>query len=149
MRSPKPKRTAIVVAAICAVTAACAVSSAQAAQSNGSNGNKNQRKQNRKQLRLLNEQQKRPNVIVIETDDQNVTDTSVMANTLALLGSRGTTFANSYVSYPLCCPSRATFLTGQYAHNNGPMRSGRSTTSTRWPFGCATRSTGRRWWAST
>ena len=42
-----------------------------------------------------------------------------MRHTLALLGARGTTFRNSYVTYPLCCPSRATQLTGQYAHNHG------------------------------
>ena len=58
-------------------------------------------------------------MIVIDTDDMNVTDMFVMQKTLALLGARGTTFQNSYVSYPLCCPSRATFLTGQYAHNHG------------------------------
>jgi N-acetylglucosamine-6-sulfatase len=79
----------------------------------------NQRRQRIEQLRRLNAQQKRPNVIVIETDDQNVTDMFVMQNTLNLLAARGTTFSNSYVSYPLCCPSRATFLTGQYSHNNG------------------------------
>jgi arylsulfatase A-like enzyme len=38
---------------------------------------------------------------------------------MRLLARRGTTFANSYVSFPLCCPSRATFLTGQYSHNHG------------------------------
>ena len=35
-----------------------------------------------------------------------------------LLTDRGTTFDSSYVSFALCCPSRATFLTGQYAHNH-------------------------------
>ena len=58
-------------------------------------------------------------MIVIDTDDMNFTDMFVMQKTLALLGAGGTTFQNSYVSYPLCCPSRATFLTGQYAHNHG------------------------------
>ena len=57
-------------------------------------------------------------MVVIDTDDMNVTDLFVMRNTLSLLAAHGTTFRNSYVSYPLCCPSRATFLTGQYAHNH-------------------------------
>ncbi len=73
------------------------------------------------ELRRLNKTQKRPNVIVIATDDQNVTDMFVMQQTLGLLGGRGATFTNSFVSYPLCCPSRATFLTGQYAHNHGVL----------------------------
>ena len=42
----------------------------------------------------------------------------VMPRTRRLLGKRGVTFANALASYPLCCPSRATFLTGQYAHNH-------------------------------
>ena len=33
----------------------------------------------------------------------------------------GTTFANSFVSLSLCCPSRATLLTGRYAHNHGVL----------------------------
>jgi N-acetylglucosamine-6-sulfatase len=73
------------------------------------------------QQRRANALQKRPNVIVIDTDDMNATDLFVMRNTLGLLAGKGTTFKNSYVSYPLCCPSRATFLTGQYAHNHGVL----------------------------
>ena len=43
-----------------------------------------------------------------------------MPKTRRLLGgARGTTFRNSFVSYSLCCPSRTTFLTGQYSHNHG------------------------------
>ena len=64
-----------------------------------------------------NRAQKRPNVIVIETDDQS-NSLRGMNNVARLLASKGTTFANSYAAYPLCCPSRATFLTGQYSHNN-------------------------------
>jgi arylsulfatase A-like enzyme len=39
--------------------------------------------------------------------------------TRRLIGAAGVSFRRSFVSYPVCCPSRATFLTGQYAHNNG------------------------------
>ena len=42
-----------------------------------------------------------------------------MPNTLNLIAKRGETFNRYYVSYPLCCPSRVSLLTGRYAHNNG------------------------------
>ena len=63
----------------------------------------------------------RPNVIVILTDDQTVSQLSAkaMPKTLAQLGDRGTSFSSSIVSSPLCCPSRAGFLTGDYPHNSG------------------------------
>ncbi|MGH3327642.1 MAG: sulfatase family protein [Streptomycetales bacterium] len=61
----------------------------------------------------------RPNILLIETDDQTVESLRVMDNVRRLLVRRGTTFTNSYVSWPLCCPSRATVLTGQHAHNHG------------------------------
>ena len=65
--------------------------------------------------------QTRPNVLVLMTDDQNLESVRVMANVRGLLAANGTTFANNFVSYSLCCPSRATFLTGQYAHNHGVL----------------------------
>lgn len=61
----------------------------------------------------------RPNVVVVMTDDQTFEDMAAMPRTRRLIGDAGATFTRSYVSYPLCCPSRATFLTGQYAHNSG------------------------------
>jgi arylsulfatase A-like enzyme len=61
----------------------------------------------------------RPNVVMIMTDDQRVADMDVLARTRALIGDQGTTFANSFATFPLCCPSRSTYLTGQYAHNHG------------------------------
>ena len=61
----------------------------------------------------------RPNVVVIMTDDQTLSDLETMPRTQSLIGDAGTAFDRSYVSYPLCCPSRATYLTGQYAHNHG------------------------------
>ena len=44
-----------------------------------------------------------------------------MDNVNSLIGGQGTTFTNSFVNFSLCCPSRATFLTGQYAHNHGVL----------------------------
>ena len=60
-----------------------------------------------------------PNVVVLMTDDQTVDDVRVMKSTERLFANRGVIFTNSFASFPLCCPSRATFLTGQYAHNHG------------------------------
>jgi arylsulfatase A-like enzyme len=61
----------------------------------------------------------RPNVVVVMTDDQDTRSMEVMQQTQSVLGAEGTTFRNSFATYPLCCPSRATFFTGQYAHNHG------------------------------
>jgi N-acetylglucosamine-6-sulfatase len=63
--------------------------------------------------------ERRPNVVVLMTDDQTVESIRVMRGVRRTLTERGTTFSRSFVSFPLCCPSRATFLTGQYAHNHG------------------------------
>jgi arylsulfatase A-like enzyme len=59
-----------------------------------------------------------PNVVVVMTDDQALATMRGMPLTRRLIGDAGTTFHDAFVSFPLCCPSRATFLTGQYAHNN-------------------------------
>ncbi|HEY2334476.1 MAG TPA: sulfatase [Solirubrobacterales bacterium] len=70
----------------------------------------------------------RPSFVVIQTDDQTLDELyasfgqpklQAMPNTLNLIAKRGETFNNYYVSYPLCCPSRVSLLTGRYAHNNG------------------------------
>lgn len=63
----------------------------------------------------------RPNVVVVMSDDQTVESLRVMSNVNALIAREGATFANSFASFPLCCPSRATFITGQYGHNHTIM----------------------------
>src|SRR3712207_6676183 len=37
------------------------------------------------------------------------------------IGAEGATFTNFYSSFPLCCPARATLLSGQYPHNHGVL----------------------------
>jgi len=59
-----------------------------------------------------------PNILVIETDDQTVEDMAALPRVRELIGRDGVTFTNSFVNYSDCCPSRATFLTGQYAQNH-------------------------------
>ena len=61
----------------------------------------------------------RPNILVVMTDDMAATDVALMPNVQRLLAKHGTTFADAVDSFPLCCPARATFITGQYAHNHG------------------------------
>jgi arylsulfatase A-like enzyme len=65
--------------------------------------------------------QARPNILVLMTDDQTYDSMAVMPKTRALIGDRGTTFTRSFVNYSLCCPSRSTLYTGQYAHNHGVL----------------------------
>ncbi len=63
----------------------------------------------------------RPNVVVVMTDDQTQTSLAMMPAVNADLVARGATFANSFTNWPVCCPSRVTFYTGQYAHNHGVL----------------------------
>jgi arylsulfatase A-like enzyme len=72
----------------------------------------------------------RPNVVLIQTDDQSLMSLKstfrdywdnrrrTMPNTLDLIGAKGIEFTNYYASNPLCGPSRAALLSGQYAHTN-------------------------------
>lgn len=65
-----------------------------------------------------------PNIVVVMTDDQAMDTMKAMPKTRRLIGDRGVTFRDPIVSFPLCCPSRAAFLTGQYAHNNNVKDNG-------------------------
>jgi N-acetylglucosamine-6-sulfatase len=70
-----------------------------------------------------------PSFVVIQTDDQTLDELyaaiapggiplQAMPYTLSLIAEKGITFNRYYVSYPLCCPSRVSLLTGRYAHNH-------------------------------
>jgi N-acetylglucosamine-6-sulfatase len=60
----------------------------------------------------------RPNIIFILTDDLDVASVSKVPSLKRYIADKGITFDNAFVTYPLCCPSRSTTLTGQYPHNH-------------------------------
>ena len=67
----------------------------------------------------------RPNILVFMVDDLDVgslramTDAGFMPNLKRHIIDKGMSFTESFVTNSICCPSRATFLTGQYSHNHG------------------------------
>jgi N-acetylglucosamine-6-sulfatase len=60
----------------------------------------------------------KPNFIFILTDDLDVKSVEFMPRLKALLTKQGTTFSDFFVTDSICCPSRASFLRGQYPHNH-------------------------------
>jgi N-acetylglucosamine-6-sulfatase len=64
-----------------------------------------------------------PNIVMVVTDDQTLEmlNDRTMPETLSRIASEGTTFNNAIATTPLCCPSRASMITGQYGHNNGVL----------------------------
>jgi hypothetical protein len=105
-----------------------------------------------------------PNFVFILADDMRKDDVIYMPKTQTLLGAKGMQFENAFVSYGLCCPSRATILTGQYAHNNGVWTNGNppnttdgcgrasrpaATRRTTWRCALTTPATAQGSWAST
>ena len=68
----------------------------------------------------------KPNIVFILADDLRKDDLKYMPKTRSVLNDKGMSFRNAYVSNPLCCPSRATTMRGQYAHNTGVWNMGGS-----------------------
>ncbi|CAN5275676.1 sulfatase [soil metagenome] len=61
----------------------------------------------------------RPNIVLVYTDDLDTASMAQLGGIRQVMAEEGTSFARSFVSYSLCCPSRATALTGKYTHNHG------------------------------
>jgi arylsulfatase A-like enzyme len=76
----------------------------------------------------------RPNILFILSDDQRWDTTGpvhsldgvsdVMARTRAELGDSGIELTQAFMTTPLCCPSRSSILTGEYAHRTGVYKNG-------------------------
>jgi N-acetylglucosamine-6-sulfatase len=61
----------------------------------------------------------RPNLVLVVTDDLDVPTTLELPRLPDLMANRGLSFTRAYAAQPLCGPSRASILTGQYTHNHG------------------------------
>lgn len=69
-------------------------------------------------------ERKKPNVIVVYTDQQRYDTIGANGNDLIRtpnldrLAREGVNFSRAYVTTPVCVPSRASFFTGRYAHSS-------------------------------
>lgn len=60
-----------------------------------------------------------PNVLLVLTDDQRANTLVGMPRVMEDLVGEGTTYPNAFVPTSWCCPSRASLLSGKFAHNSG------------------------------
>jgi N-acetylglucosamine-6-sulfatase len=67
---------------------------------------------------------RRPNIVLVVTDDQDARAVEAMPTVMALLHEQGVRFTHFFASTPLCCPARVSLLRGQYAHNHGVLGNG-------------------------
>jgi arylsulfatase A-like enzyme len=71
------------------------------------------------------------NVVVVVSDDQNAESLPHRPAVMPLLqaaaadpGEHWVRFRNAFANTPMCCPARATLLTGRYAHEHGVLDNG-------------------------
>ena len=78
-----------------------------------------------------NDKNKRPNILIIVTDDQGYADLSAYSHSASdiqtpnmdRIADEGVLFTQAYVSCPVCSPSRAGWLTGKYQQRWDPKMS--------------------------
>ena len=66
----------------------------------------------------------RPSILLIVTDDQRWDTLWAMPEVQRSLVDPGINFSESFTTSSLCCPSRASILTGEYPHTTGVYRQG-------------------------
>lgn len=64
----------------------------------------------------------RPNIVFVLVDDLVLGMMDDLPRLRSLTSEEGLSFTAAYTAAPVCCPSRAAILRGQYPHNNGVLR---------------------------
>lgn len=76
-------------------------------------------------VKPVSAQPQKKNILVIMADDldeysfDQLLNAGKLPNIKQYIVDKGIRFSNSFVAESLCCPARATFLTGKYPHNTG------------------------------
>ena len=77
-----------------------------------------------------NAERRKPNVILVMTDEQNLRGLSCYRGTVCRtptvdrMAEQGVLYENAYCVYPVCMPSRAACMTGRYPHRTGVRSNG-------------------------
>lgn len=66
--------------------------------------------------------QANPNIVYVVADDLDAASARKIPGFGEYMADEGVTFENAFVTHSMCCPSRATMLTGRYSHNHRVRR---------------------------